>query len=76
MKKEKLKIFYISFQMFLSKRMGSDKNKHEVIHCPKDDENRTYWEFCDKLYIERYNENHLKSGSHTNSFYGRQRLKN
>ena len=36
----------------------------EVIYCPEDDKYRVYYEVCDKLCIERYYKNHLKSGTH------------
>ena len=53
-----------------------DSENQEVIHCEGDGENRVYCEICDKLRIERYYKNHLKSGTHTNKFYKRQRIKN
>ena len=40
----------------------------EVIYCPGDGENRVYFEICDKLCIERFFKNHLKSRTHTNNF--------
>ena len=46
--------------------MESDNNSYEVINCPDDDEYRLYCEICDKLSIERYYKNHLKSSTHTN----------
>ena len=51
-----------------------DIENQEVIYCPEDDEYRVYCEICDKLCIERYYKNHLKSGTHTKNFYKRQRL--
>ena len=53
-----------------------DIENREVIYCPEDDENRIYCDICDKLCIERYYKNHLKSGTHRNNFYKRQRLNN
>ena len=47
--------------------MNSDKN-YEVIYCADDDEYRVYCEVCDKLCIERYYKNHLKSGTHIKIF--------
>ena len=52
--------------------MGSENQK--VIYCPEDDEYRIYFNICDQFCIERYYKNHLKSGTHTNNFYKRQRL--
>ena len=37
--------------------------------------NIEYCEVCDKLCVERYYKNHLRSGTHTNNFYKRQQLK-
>ena len=53
-----------------------DSENYEVIYCPEDDEYRIYCYICDKFCIERYYKNPLKSGTHTNIFYGRQRLNN
>ena len=41
---------------------------YKVIFCPEEDENRLYCEVCDKLCIERFYENLLKSSTHTNNF--------
>ena len=35
-----------------------------VIYCPEDDEYRVYSPICDKLCIERFYKNHLKSQTH------------
>ena len=43
-----------------------DSETYEVIYCPEDDEYRVYCDVCDKLCIERYYKNHLKSQTHTN----------
>ena len=53
--------------------MDSDNN-YEAIYGADDDEYRIYCDVCDKHCIERYYENHLKSQTHTNNFYKRQRL--
>ena len=53
-----------------------DSENQEVIHCADDDEYRVYCDICDKLCIERYCKNHLKSGTHTNNFHKRQRSNN
>ena len=53
-----------------------DFENQEVIYCPEDDEYRVYCNICDLLCIERFYKNHLKSGTHTNNFYKRQRLNN
>ena len=51
-----------------------DSEKQKVIYSPEDGEYRVFCEICDKLCIEKYYENHLKSQTHTNNFYKRQRL--
>ena len=51
-------------------------NDYEVIYRPEDDEFRVYCNICDKFCIERYYKIDLKSGTHLNNFYKRQRLKN
>ena len=38
-----------------------DSENYEVIYCPDDDENRVYCDVCDKLCIQRFYKNHLKS---------------
>ena len=43
--------------------MNSDNQ--QIIYC-KDGEYRMYCKFCDKLCIECFYENHLKSQTHTN----------
>ena len=48
----------------------------EVIFCADDDEYRIHCEICDKLCIERYYKNHLKSETHTINFYERRHLNN
>ena len=39
----------------------------EVIYCADDDEYRVYCDICDKLSIERFYKNHLKSQTHINN---------
>ena len=51
----------------------NDENE-QVIIC-EDGECRIYCDVCDKLCIERFNENHLKSQTHTNNIRKRQQLK-
>ena len=51
-----------------------DSVNNEVIYCADDDEYRIYCEICGKLCIERFQKNHLKSQSHTNKIYKRQRI--
>ena len=38
-----------------------------VIHCEDDGEYRVYCDVCDKLGIERFHKNHLKSQTHKNN---------
>ena len=44
-----------------------DNENYKSIYCPEDDEYRVYCSICDKLCIERYYKNHLKSGTHKNN---------
>ena len=53
--------------------MNTDSDYYELIYFADDDYN-VYCEFCDKLCIERYYENHLKSVTHTNSNRKRQKI--
>ena len=43
--------------------------RYEVIYCPEDDEHRVDCEICDKLCIERFYKNHLKSKIHINNIH-------
>ena len=43
-----------------------DSDNQEIIYCADDDEYRVYCAVCDKLCIERFYTNHLKSQTHTN----------
>ena len=52
--------------------MDRDSSNYEVVYCADDDEYRVFCETCDRLCIERYYKNHLKSGTHTNTFSKRQ----
>ena len=52
--------------------MNSDD--YDVIYCREDNENRVYCNICDKLYIERFYKNHLKSQTHTNIIRKRQQI--
>ena len=54
--------------------MDSENEKYEALYCPEDDDYRVYCDICDKLSFERFYKNHLKSHTHTNTFYKRQRL--
>ena len=51
--------------------MDNESDNYEVIYRADDDEYRVYCEVCDKLCIERYYENHLKSGTHINKIHKR-----
>ena len=46
-----------------------DIENQEVIYCADDDEYRVYCKICDKLCIEGFYKNHLKSQTHTNNKY-------
>ena len=43
-----------------------NSESREIIFC-EDGENRVYCNFCDKLCIERFYKNHLKSKTHINN---------
>ena len=45
-----------------------NNENQEVIYCADDDEYRVYWNICDKVCIERFCKNHLKSCTHLNNF--------
>ena len=51
-----------------------DTDSYEVIYRSEDDEYRVHYNFCDKLCIERFYKNHLKSQTHT-KIHKRQQLK-
>ena len=55
--------------------MDSDNNKQEAIFCEDDGEDSIYCNICDKVCIEQYYENHLKSQTHTNNIRKKQQLK-
>jgi len=44
----------------------------ELIYCADDNEFRIYCDVCDKLCIDRFYKNHLKSQTHTNNFRKRE----
>ena len=45
--------------------MNSDN--YEVIYCPEEDEYKVYCDVCDKLCIQRFYKNHLKSKTYINN---------
>ena len=51
-----------------------DSDDYDLIYCCEDDENRVFCNFCDKLYIERFFKNHLKSQTHANNTRKRQQI--
>ena len=51
--------------------MDSEIDNYEVLYCADDEEYRVYCTSCDKLCIEQFYKNHLKSQTHTNNFYKR-----
>ena len=53
-----------------------DNENQLVIHCEDDGEYRVYCEICDKLCIERFYKNHLKSQTHTNNICKRAQFNN
>ena len=44
-----------------------DSENYEVIFYSEDDEYRVYCSVCDKLCIQRFYKNHLKSQTHINN---------
>ena len=61
---KKSKILYKSYQTISSKEMNCDNQ--QVIYCD-DGEYRVYCSICDKLCIEQFHKNHLKSRTRTNN---------
>ena len=55
--------------------MNCESDSYEVIYCGDGDELRVFSEICDKLCIERYYKNHLKSGLLTNNSHKIQHTK-
>ena len=53
--------------------MNTDENK-QLIYCAVVDENRVYCNNRDKLVIEGYYKNHLKSGTHIIIIHRKQRI--
>ena len=51
-----------------------ESDNYDVIYCEDDGEYRVYCSICDKLSVERYYKNHLKSQTHTNNIHKRQQL--
>ena len=49
-------------------------NNYDVIYCPEDGEYRVYCCVCDKLCIERFHKNHLKSKTHINNIRNKEQL--
>ena len=50
-----------------------NKEHREIIFC-EDGENRVYCNICDKLCIERFYKNHLKSKTHLNNIHKIEKL--
>ena len=46
-----------------------DLEKKEAIYCEDDGEYSIFCDICDKLCIERYYKNHLKSQTRTNILF-------
>ena len=51
-----------------------DGENQEAIYSEDDGGYRIFCSACDKLCIERFYKNHLKSGTHLNNYYRRQRI--
>ena len=50
------------------------ESENQVFYCVDDDEYRIYCDICDKLFIEQFYKNHLKSQTHTNKIRKKQQL--
>ena len=50
-------------------------DNQQVIYCEDDGEYRVYCKICDKLCIERFYINHLKSRTHTSNIRKIEHLK-
>ena len=46
-----------------------DSENQKDIYCPEDDEHGVYRNICDKLCVEKYYTNHLKSQPHTKNIH-------
>ena len=53
-----------------------DSDNKEKIYCDHDGEYKIYFHVCEKLAIDRYYNNDLKSQNHVNNFRKRQQLNN
>ena len=51
-----------------------ESENQEAIYCA-DDKYRIYCDICDKICIERFGKNHLKSGTHITNIHKRQQSK-
>ena len=49
-------------------------SENQLVNCCKDGEYRVYCHVCDKLCIERFYKNYLKSRTHTNNIRKREQL--
>ena len=49
-------------------------SNYNVIYCPDDNEYRVYCHICDKLCLDRFYKNHLKSQTHANNIRERAQL--
>ena len=53
-----------------------DNDRKEKLYCDEDGEYRIYCHVCDKLAIDRYYNNHLKTQTHINNSSKGQQLNN
>ena len=51
-----------------------DSDNQEIVYCADVDECRIFCDIRDNICIERFNKNHLKSGTQTNKFGRREQL--
>ena len=52
-----------------------DSENYGAIYCPEDDEYRIYCDICDKLCIEWFYKNHLKSQTHIINIHKQKTIK-
>ena len=70
----KIEISNKTFQILLPKEMDSQNHIQEAIYCEDDGQNRVYCNLWDKLSVERFYKNHLKSQIYTKNFGKRKQL--
>ena len=52
------------------------ENTYEIIYCEDDGEYRVFCDICDKLCIQRFYKNYLKSEFHINNIMRKKSIQN